>query len=377
MQDKLVVHFGGGALGRGFIVPILKESGCKVVLADANEELIGRLKESLSYTLVIADEEEDKQVRKITIDGALSTVSDAEELKNVLREAMTVTTSVRQENLIHVAKIISEVWNDERSCDRAVICCENLENASGYFKSLLAGAARDQKHREVLDQIKVPDTMVDRGCSQAQNDLMTVYTESFYEIGVDKTMLSDTGISLIPAVDDLQTHFFRKRFLLNTCADALAFMGLYYGLNNMTEAAGSEAVWAVLNPYIALVKSSLVVGFGMTNEEVEHWSKFYWTERGKKTRGKSVSSERKLDDVARDMWRKLEYRERFILPLAVLKSKGYGIDSGLELIVKMIEFLAKQDGLEQKETLNRLQQMWCVDDAGNYIYQKASELIHI
>ncbi len=377
IQDKLIVHFGAGSLGRGFIVPILKESGCRVILADANEALIGKLKETLSYTLFIADEEEGKQAKKIDFDGAFSVVTDATELKKVLKEAMTVTTSVRQENLVHVAKMISEVWNDDRNSERAVICCENLEDASGYFKTLLSGFAKDEKHKELLNKIKVPDTMVDRGCSQSRSDPMTVYTESFYEIGVDRNMLPDTGIRLIPAVDDLQGHFFRKRFLLNTCVDSLAFLGIYYGLNTMAEASASKEVRKVLEPYYSLVKSSLEIGFGMAKEEVDRWAKFYWTERGKKTTGKSVASERNLDDVARDMWRKLEYKERFIRPLALLKSKGYAIDSGLDLIIKMVEFLAKQDKLSEKEVQNRMKQMWCVDDTGNYIYDRVSELIHI
>lgn len=31
-QKKLVVHFGAGALGRGLVVPMLYESGCRIVL---------------------------------------------------------------------------------------------------------------------------------------------------------------------------------------------------------------------------------------------------------------------------------------------------------------------------------------------------------
>ncbi len=376
-ENKLVVHFGAGSLGRGFVVPILKESGCRVIIADANGDLIGKLKETLSYNLLIADEEEGKQVRKIEFDGALSVVSDTEELRKILKEARTITTSVRQENLVHIAKTISEVWNDEFNSDRTVICCENLENASRYFKSLLAGFAKDERQKGLFDLIKVPDTMVDRGCSQAKDDPMTVYTESFYEIGVDKNMLPDTGIRLIPAVDDLQGHFFRKRFLLNTCVDSLAFLGLYYGLNNMAEAAASKDVQKVLEPYFTLVKKSLIIGYGMTKEEVNRWSEFYWKERGKKATGKSVASERSLDDVARDMWRKLEYDERFIRPLTILKDKGYTIDNGLELISMMVEFLARQDRLGKQEVKNRLEQMWCVDDTGKYIYGYVTKAISI
>jgi mannitol-1-phosphate 5-dehydrogenase len=376
-KEKLIIHFGAGALGRGFIVPILIDSGCKVILVDANEDLVNKLKETLSYTLFIADEEEGKQTKTIHIDGVLSVISDAEELKNALKKVTTVTTSVRQENLVHVAKFIGEAWNDESNDERAVICCENLENASCYFKSLLADCAKDEKHKKMLEKIKVPDTMVDRGCSQSKSDPMVVFTESFYEIGVDKNMLPDTGIKLIPAVDDFQQHFYRKRFLVNTFADASAFMGIYYGLDNMEDILYNKDIKKELEPYFTLVKKSLEVGFGMSEEEVEKWYKFYWFERRKNDTSKTAASQRKADDVARDMWRKLNYEERFIKPLAILKSNGYDINSGLGIIAKMVKFLADKETISNQELLKRIEQMWCRDEAGKYIYGELSKLINI
>ncbi len=374
-NKELVVHFGAGSLGRGFIVPILLESGCNVTLVDANEELVNKLKETHSYTLVIADEEEGKQQKQIKVDRVLSARTDADILKDVLKTVKTVTTSVRQENLIHVAKTISEVWGDEENSDRAVICCENLENASGYFKSLLADCARDEKQKERLMKIKVPDTMVDRGCSQSYTDPTVVYTERFYEIGVDKKELPDTGIRLIPSVDNLEQHFYRKRFLLNTRVDALAFVGLYYGLNNFAELKKSEKVMKEITPYFELVKKSLEVGFGMQKEEVEKWASFYWNERGKQSKKASSKDERKLVDIARDMWRKLSYDERFIKPLVVLKRNGYEIDSGIHIIVMMVKYLAKEDHLSKAETLDKIGAMWRIDETGEYIYASVAKMM--
>ena len=102
---------------------------------------------------------------------------------------------MRQENFVHVAKNISEAWNDERYDERAVICCENLENASDYFKSLLAESVKEEQHKKTLEKIKVPDTMVQR-LFTVQEDPMVVFTEKFYEIGVDKNMLPDIGIKI-------------------------------------------------------------------------------------------------------------------------------------------------------------------------------------
>ena len=44
MNKQYVVHFGGGALGRGLVIPMLYESGKDVVLVDTNEEMLKELR---------------------------------------------------------------------------------------------------------------------------------------------------------------------------------------------------------------------------------------------------------------------------------------------------------------------------------------------
>lgn len=105
-QKKLVVHFGAGALGRGLVVPMLYESGCRIVLADTNPMLIEKMKDAKSYTLDVSDDEQQR-LHTIKIEDIVSPVTDEAMLLAYLHICDAVTTSVRRENLIHVAKVLA------------------------------------------------------------------------------------------------------------------------------------------------------------------------------------------------------------------------------------------------------------------------------
>ncbi len=53
---------------------------------------------------------------------------------------------------------------------------------------------------------------------------MTIVSEEFHELSVDKNVLSETGIEYINSIDNVEGHFYRKRYLLNSYADAISFL---------------------------------------------------------------------------------------------------------------------------------------------------------
>lgn len=135
MKENMVVHFGAGALGRGLVVPLLSESGKQVVLAETNETLLTQFNQNNGYTLHIRDEESRDVFIRIL--DACSPVKEKNKLLEWLREAATVTTSVRRENLKYVAPVICEAWGNQNNKQRCVICCENVEGVGSYFRELL------------------------------------------------------------------------------------------------------------------------------------------------------------------------------------------------------------------------------------------------
>ncbi len=245
MNDKdLVVHFGAGALGRGLVIPILAESGKKVIVADTDAAVIERLKQEQGYAFVESDAAGGKKT--IAIREAVNTRTEPEKLIRFLRETDTVTTSVRRENLQYIAPLIRQAWKSEDCTNKKVICCENVEDVGAYFKGLLLDSAEEEKHN--LARISVPDTVVDRICAAGAD--LSVTSETFYELSVDRDVLKDTGIRLIDSVDNIKGSFFRKRYLLNSYADGIAFLGRKAGLTYLYEAAASEELNRVIGPLI-------------------------------------------------------------------------------------------------------------------------------
>ena len=101
-----------------------------------------------------------------------------------------VTTSVRRENLIHVAKVLAMAWGTESDSRRMVLCCENVEGVGAYFHSLLMDYAKNEQQRKNLSVIRIPDTIVDRICA-AGSTIMEVTSESFHECSVDADVVTD------------------------------------------------------------------------------------------------------------------------------------------------------------------------------------------
>lgn len=383
---KKVLHFGAGALGRGLTIYSLVHSNCEVYIADTNETLIDALKKNNNtYRLHCVDAEPENQHQEITVHKVLSMNNDMDEIKRLLREEIdTVTTSVIQENLIHVAKIIAEVWNIEDAGKYMILLCENIESASTYFQNLLITCAHSKEQRDNLMNIRIPDTMVDRGCGKNPKDILEVVTTEFKEIAVDKRVVEDTGIEFIPAIDHIDSIFARKRFLLNTLSDAIAFTGILYHCESFEEATlNSDVRYAVL-PYMDLVRQSLVVGYGLSEDYVRKWSDIYEKRLGLDRsackhfkHNKLTEQSRGLSSIARNMLRKLELDERFVKPIILLwqNDPTADLDIAIAFIAKIAQYEKDMRKITKEALLQKLHEMWYKNEAGIYVYQKVSNLI--
>ena len=123
-----------------------------------------QLNRNNGYTLHIRDEES----RDVFVRDLMPVLLEGEnELLEWLAEA-TVTTSVRRENLKYVAPVIREAWGNQNNKQRCVICCENVEGVGSYFRELLLSFARNDDDRCRLNEVQIPDTIVDRICAADQ-----------------------------------------------------------------------------------------------------------------------------------------------------------------------------------------------------------------
>lgn len=352
MSKERIVHFGAGALGRGLVVPILVQSNKEVILVDTNPILLEKLKRDKYYSLIISDATNDKQ-KKIEIVDAISSLTEEDTLLRYLEKVNTVTTSVRRENLIYVAKVLAKAWKHQNGENKQVICCENVEHVGDIFKDLLLQQAKNDEEKLNLQHIKVPDTIVDRICS-VDEETLEVTSEKFYECSVDAAVVADTGIEAITSVDNIVGRFYRKRYLLNSYADAISFIALSKGLTYLYEAASDPAINESVETYIEMLKVLLHAKYHMSMDSLNEWARKY------QDRLMNKAIPRELDTVARNLDTKLTLEERFVYPIVELAELGYDYSKGIAFIKTLI----------QANILTSLEHSWCKNEAGKIIYEE-------
>ena len=368
-MQKAIVHFGAGALGKGLVMPVLHDSGFSITAVDASREVVEHLKKNKAYKMKILNDP-SCPIRQIPVSSALLLGEDDDAIVDAIRSVDIVTTSVRRENLGGVARLVYLAWGENMGTQKAVICCENIEGVSAVFTGLLA--KYNDKGLD-LSHIRVPDTVVDRGCGYDPGDPMVVMTEQFYEIGVDAKTLPDTGIQLIPSLEDVEKDFWRKRFMLNTRVDLTAYFGIEWKFAGYGDAMYSPELQAYLAPYLELVRFALQSEFGMSDAEFEKWKAFY---SNRSSRSREESNSRPMTAMARGIWAKLDYRERIVYPLILAKKNGHDIAYGIRLVADIVRAEIANDRVTCKEADSRCHQMWCIDDTGKYLYEGVFNLLN-
>lgn len=361
-----VVHFGCGALGRGLVIPLLTESGKNVTAVDTNEAVLDILKEEKGYNMLISDED---AMKHIPVKCAVSSVKEKDLLRQELSESSVITTSVKRENLKYLIAPILEAWGQQDGTGKMIICCENVEHVGSYFRELLMRNA-DEEQRKNVAKIKIPNTIVDRICSMdSRNDF--IVSESFHELAVDKEILPQTHIEKIASMENLEGHFYRKRYLLNSYADAASFLARGTELRYLYEAVGEEKIDRGINPYMELLKLLLNEIYHISKDELEEWQKIY------KKRLSNKKIPRELSTVARNLWEKLTLEERFIKPLVQLKENGHDISDGLWFIKRLLETETAGEKISKDGVLRKLEGLWCTDEIGNILFQEFAAIYKI
>ena len=234
MSQPRAIHFGAGNIGRGFIGPLLVESGYHVVFVDVDRNIIDALNELDSYKVHIIGDQK-RPIHVSSFSGVLSHSDD------VIREfsnpaTRIVTTAVGPNILGRIAPTIAKGLQARRKADAGplnVIACENMVRQTAELSRNIFPHLSPEEQSWVDQHIGFASCSVDRivppGEPKRQNAL-DVHVEEFYEWVVDEGALRT---ALDPKVDgmrltrDLDAYVERKLFTLN-CGHAIA---AYLGFN--------------------------------------------------------------------------------------------------------------------------------------------------
>lgn len=99
------VHFGAGNIGRGFIGPMLSDSGYNVCFVGRNKSKIAQLQKRGQYPVTLANKNRDSFI----VDNVTAiNLNDTEDVTRAIAEAEIVTTAVGISALQDIAETIAQ-----------------------------------------------------------------------------------------------------------------------------------------------------------------------------------------------------------------------------------------------------------------------------
>jgi len=373
-ERPLAVHFGAGNIGRGFIGALLQDAGYHVVFADVNQELIDSMKALGSYTLTeLASVPKQKLYKNFQV---LNSVTETQELTQLIAKAEIVTASVGANVLGRIAPVIEAGLNQRTSQDKLVVmACENALGASEIIKL----AMQDQ---QLANQRAIfCNTAVDRIVPlQVEHSEPDVAVEPFSEWIIDSAPLAGRELNLPGAtfVEDLDPFIERKLYTVNTAHLAVALIGQQFGHETVIEAMADSEVMPKVLAVIEETSAALIRKHGF--DPVAHAA--YVEKTLSRLSNPAIDDE--IVRVGRDPLRKLSRYERLIGPAAYHAEHLGKPFSLLEVIDAALSFQAPGDAEAARlqlflATLSSSQFVFevCGISAGHPLHELLIELVDL
>ena len=229
MKNALV--FGGGNIGRSFLVPVLQEAGYKVTIADIDKNLIALLNEKGVYPLHILSREKD--IIQIIKGFDAVSLNEITRLQEVLDRADLVSTSVGQKGLPGVCRILAEAAvrrAGQGSPPLDVILAENIRHGAelcrNSIRPLLPAGFSQESHLGFVETSigKMVPLVSD---SERAEDPLKIKAEPYNTLILDRSGFLNPppeGGS-IKLVSPITPWVDRKLFIHNLGHAAAAYLG--------------------------------------------------------------------------------------------------------------------------------------------------------
>ncbi|KAK6331254.1 hypothetical protein TWF696_003314 [Orbilia brochopaga] len=331
------IHFGAGNIGRGFIGPLLVDSGYHVTFADVNEALINSINSHDHYTVHILSQA--SSTTEVTdFSGVVSTSQD---LLDVFPKADLITTSVGAQILPKIAPTIAkglkQLYRQRPDALIDIIACENGVGASEILRKEVGrifnqDATSDEtefleKHVGFancsVDRIVPPfdPTKAADGAGDHEERGLDVGVEDFYEWVVDQDALkADHHVHGMKLAKNLLAYVERKLFTLNTAHATISYLGYLKGYKTVNEAIDDQQIYQLAKGALHESGAALLKKHTMFSEE-EHM-KYISTIMDQRLKNPNVQDE--IARVCRCPKRKLSRNDRLVGPAMMDYEYGMG-----------------------------------------------------
>lgn len=334
---KKAVHFGSGAIGRGFVGMFLHQAGYEVVFVDVNQPMVDKINSEGKYTVteIGADGQNKVDVDHIR---AINSVATPDKVGQEIATADMVTCAVG----IKIAKFIAPLIAKgliERDLEKnrtplTVIACENaMDNTAtllGHIKECLEKERDDpeaQSKDRVVDTIdnldkyaRFANCAVDRIVPDQHGATgLDIQIEAFHEWVVETPPFGELSPPDIPAIQyvpDLAPYITRKLYTVNTAHATAAYLGRSKGYKTIADAMKDSTIRDLTRGSITESAKFIVDEYKIPEEEQKAYVEKIIS------RISNPALEDPVDRVGRDPLRKLGRTERLIGPALALAERG-------------------------------------------------------
>jgi mannitol-1-phosphate 5-dehydrogenase len=342
MTSQSAVHFGAGNIGRGFIGEVLFRNGFHTDFVDVNDVVINELRRRGSYQIEFAGK--TKEYLTVSNVSGINNAADGDAVVAAIARARIVTTAIGPSILPRIAQLIArgiearQKNNSTAALD--VIACENMIGGSEFLAGEVKKYLSSDAASYARDYIGFPNAAVDRIVpAQHHEDPLAVTVEPFKEWVVAKNNRKAADITLdgVNYVENLEPYIERKLFSVNTGHATVAYSGLRYGHEFISEAVADTEIFSRLRSVLGETGNLLSAKWGFDRTEHEAYIEKIIS------RFENPNNPDSCARVARDPIRKLGFNERFIRPIRELKERSLSYATLLETSVFVLAHTDERD----------------------------------
>ncbi len=321
-NQKTIVIWGAGRIGRGFIADLFYSAGYRLVFIDESASLVDQLCKAGQYTVVRAPDASTRQ--DITIQPYLVLhTSQSSQIEQVVLDADLMAVALYPKSFPQAAGQLSSClekrFKTGKNTPLNILVCTNLSDAAAVFSAELEKALSTPVFDALRPFMGIIDTVIIRFASESQvDDPLLVWTNGYSELPVNfRAFKGDIpDVNFFRLVNDMPNEEMRKLYTYNMLHTLLAYHGYQHQCQVLRDCLEIENIRKEGRD--ALQESSQVLqkAAGFSREDMEIWNAQVWEQTSSPVLGGPVIR------MGGEPLRKLARRDRLVGPALLARQHG-------------------------------------------------------
>lgn len=244
----VLVLFGAGNIGRGFIAPLFCPAGWRVVFVDVDGRRIAALRSRGAYRLTYVGDDRCRTVEVAPVDGI--DAADGELVAAAIAQCDLAATAVglgalRQLGAPLAAGLARRLDAGRGALD--VLVCENGAHAHDELRAAILAAVPAERRSTVDAALGTVRTSIGRMIpASGGGDALDLEAEPYEDLPVERAAFRGAPpvVAHLRAVDDFELVLGQKLYLHNLTHACLAYAGHLAGCATIPECMDDEALAA-------------------------------------------------------------------------------------------------------------------------------------